>query len=63
MSGEMRCAKLEDVAAAMRAAFNEHNDPGSKVTPWELAAPEKQEAWLVCARAAYRTMFGEEYVP
>lgn len=52
---------LDKVAAEMRAAYNQHIDPGSKVIPWEQADPDKRAAWLVCARAAYKSIFGTEY--
>jgi hypothetical protein len=45
----------------MRAAYNQHIDPGSKVTDWSLADPDKKEAWIVCARAAFKAIFGAEY--
>lgn len=53
--------RLTDVAAAMREAFNQHNDPGSNLTPWAEADPDKREAWMVCARAAFKAIFGTEY--
>jgi hypothetical protein len=53
--------KLEDVARDMRAAFNEHVDPKSALIPWELANPDRKEAWMVCARAAFKAIFGTEY--
>lgn len=53
--------RLEDVAAEMRAAYNQHADPGSAVIPWDRADPEKREAWMVCARAAFKAIFGTEY--
>lgn len=53
--------KLEDVAAEMRAAYNQHIDPGSRVVPWAEADKEKRVAWLVCARAAFKAIFGTEY--
>jgi hypothetical protein len=53
--------KLEDVAQAMRVALNEYDEPGTHVTAWADAAPGKREAWLVCARAAFKAIFGTEY--
>jgi hypothetical protein len=49
-----------DLAATMRRAYNEHTDPGSKVTDFNVADPDKREAWLVCARAALVLIFGAE---
>ena len=44
------------LAIAMRAAYNDFDDPGSKVIPWDRASKQKQEAWRVCARAAIEEM-------
>ena len=56
----IRVPSDQELAATMQRAFNEHDDPGGKLTPWELADPDKQEAWLVCARAALVLIFGAE---
>lgn len=53
--------KLEDVAREMRDAYNQHVDPGSRTVPWAKADPAKREAWMVCARAAFKAIFGTEY--
>lgn len=52
---------IDEVAAAMRAAYNEHIEPGTRVTPWPQAAEEKRAAWRVCAKAAFKAIFGTEY--
>ena len=52
---------IDDVAASMRAAYNNHIDPGSKLVPWVNADKDKQEAWRVCAKAAFKAIFGTDY--
>jgi hypothetical protein len=47
-----------ELATLMRAAYNEHIDPGSKVTDFDVADLDKREAWLVCARAALVRIYG-----
>jgi hypothetical protein len=47
----------EELAVTMRRAFNDHIEPGSTLIPWEFAADDRKQAWLVCARAALSLIF------
>lgn len=48
-------AVVERVAKAMRKAFNRH-DGDRGLIPWEKAAREPRDAWLVCAEAALKAL-------
>lgn len=47
--------ELQRAARAMRYAYAMHED-GRPPTSWEVADPDKREAWIVCAEAAARVL-------
>jgi hypothetical protein len=48
--------KIIQIAKEMRIAYNSFAFPKEPLMTWEKADKRKQEAWIVCARAAVKTM-------